>query len=111
MDIVLSRVMFAVADLLDGLLSLYFWILIIAVVLSWVNADPHNPIVRFLHAVTDPVLYQVRHRLPFVVFSGIDFSPWIVVAVIKILQTVVVGSLRDLAMVIRTSLAAGGHVG
>jgi YggT family protein len=86
------------AWVLDTLLTTYFWILIIAALLSWVNPDPRNPIVRFLYAVTEPVLYQVRRRLPFVYAAGFDFSPLVVIIAIVFMQRVVVRSLYELAM-------------
>jgi YggT family protein len=96
-EVVLSNFAFGIATILEGLLWLYFWILIIAALLSWVNPDPYNPIVRFLRAVTEPVLQQVRRRLPFVYAAGIDFSPLVVIVVIQLLQYVVVRSLYMLA--------------
>ncbi|HEV7732989.1 MAG TPA: YggT family protein [Candidatus Binatia bacterium] len=93
----LSQFTFAVATILNYLLTLYFWILLISALLSWVNPDPNNPIVRFLRAVTDPLLYQVRKRLPFVYASGIDFSPLVVMLGIWFLRMFVVQSLFILA--------------
>ena len=61
----------AIAFTLDSLLSIYFWIVLISALLSWVNPDPRNPIVRFLYSVTEPVLYHIRRRLPFVVAGGL----------------------------------------
>jgi YggT family protein len=85
------------ADALNLVLNLYFWIIFIAAVLSWVNPDPRNPIVRFLYGVTEPVLYQVRRRLPFVVAGGFDLSPIVVILFILFAQRVVVRSLYRLA--------------
>jgi YggT family protein len=72
------------------------WIVIARAVLSWVSPDPYNPIVRFIHKVTEPVLYQIRRRIP-VSFGGIDFSPIIVFLAIIFLQRFVVHSLYGLA--------------
>jgi YggT family protein len=58
--------------------------------LSWVSPDPFNPIVRFIHNVTEPVLYQIRKRVP-VNFGGIDLSPIIVILAIYFLQVFLVG--------------------
>lgn len=102
---VLQNLVVALAAILNSLLNLYFWILLAAVVLSWVSPDPSNPIVRFLRAVTDPVLWQVRRRLPFVYAGGIDFSPLVVLLAIQFLQIVVVRSLYELAS--RMALAPG----
>jgi YggT family protein len=87
-----------VAWMLDSLLSAYFWILLISVLLTYVNPDPRNPIVRFLRGATEPVLYQVRRFLPFVYTSGLDFSPVVVIIAITFAQRVVVGSLYQLAL-------------
>src|SRR5947208_2526260 len=100
----------AIAFTLDSLLSLYFWIIVISALLSWVNPDPRNPIVRFLYSVTEPVLYQVRKRLPFVYSSGIDFSPIVVILLIAFMQRVVVSSLYELAARIRMAAATGAFI-
>jgi YggT family protein len=72
------------------------WIIIARAVISWVNPDPYNPIVRFLYNITDPVLLAIRRRLP-LSFGGIDFSPIVVILVIIFLQRFLVASLHDLA--------------
>ncbi len=82
----------ALAKVIDTVLWLYMWIIIIRAVLSWVSPDPYNPIVRFIHNITEPVLYQLRRRLP-VSFGGIDLSPVIVILIIIFLQNFVVQSL------------------
>jgi YggT family protein len=91
----------AVAIVLDTVLVIYMWMVIIRAVLSWVNPDPYNPIVRFLHAATDPLLWRVRRWLgPRITHAmgGIDFSPILVILVIYFLRAFVVQSLRDLAL-------------
>jgi YggT family protein len=102
--ILLRNFTLAVANVLNGLLTLYFWILLAAAVLSWVNPDPNNPIVRFLRAVTDPVLYRVRRALPFVYAGGIDFSPLLVMLAIQFVKIFVVQSLYELALRIASAL-------
>ena len=97
---VISNFLAALASVLNMLLSAYMWIIIIRALISWVSPDPSNPIVQFLRAATDPLLYQVRRWLP-VSFSGIDFSPIIVIAAIYFLQVFLVGSLRDLSHQLR----------
>ena len=103
----LGRLVAALAQVLGTLLSTYFWILFIAVLLTWVQPDPRNPIVRFLYSVTEPVLYQVRRRLPFVVVGGWDLSPLVVMLAIQVLQQVVVGTLFDLSYQLQMSAHAG----
>jgi YggT family protein len=92
----LRQVTLALAMVLNYLLTFYWWIVIIAVLLTWVNPDPYNPIVRFLRGVTEPVFYQIRRRLPFVVISGIDLSPIVVLLLIEVVRMVVVVPLAQL---------------
>jgi YggT family protein len=87
----------AIASLLDIVLTIFMYIVIARAILSWVNPDPYNPIVRFIHNITEPVLYRVRKLLP-VSFGGIDISPILVFLAIIFLQTFVVKSLKMLAM-------------
>jgi len=61
-----------------------------------VNPDPYNPIVRFLHNVTEPVLYAIRRRVP-IFFGGIDFSPMLVILAILFLDSFLVPSLVQTA--------------
>jgi len=109
--IVLRQTILAIATILNSLLTLYFWILLAAAVISWVNPDPNNPIVRFLRAVTDPVLYRVRRALPFVYAGGIDFSPLVVMLAIQFVKMVVVQSLYELAVQIAVSSFHGRFLG
>jgi YggT family protein len=92
----------AVASVLDTLLTLYVWIVIAAVVLSWVNPDPYNPIVRFVRSATDPVLSRARRAMPFLYASGIDLSPMLVVFGIYFLKQFLVLSLYQVAGRMRT---------
>ena len=93
---VFSNLLIAVAKVLDVVLVVFMWIVIARAILSWVNPDPYNPIVRFIHNITEPVLSQIRRRLP-VNFGGIDFSPILVLLAVIFLQQFVVQSLYDLA--------------
>ncbi|MFZ1889016.1 MAG: YggT family protein [Candidatus Binataceae bacterium] len=79
-----SLVLF-IANTLSSILTIYFWIVIIAALLTWIEPNPYNPIVRFLYSVTEPVFDWIREHLP-VFFGGIDFSPIVVIIVIEFLQ-------------------------
>ncbi len=97
---VLANFLLGLAQVLDLLLNIYFWLVLVRALLSWVNPDPFNPIVRFLHRATDPVLLWVRRKVP-VVFGGLDFSPMLVILGIYFLRIFLVRSLVDLAMRLR----------
>jgi YggT family protein len=81
------------------ILSMAMWMLIISALISWVNPDPFNPIVRFLHAVTQPMLKPIRRLVP-PLGGRIDISPIILIIVIVFLQAFLVGSMKSYARVI-----------
>lgn len=86
----------AVAWVIYYLLEVYMWILIIRAVLSWVSPDPYNPIVRFIHSITEPVLRPIRYRLPMHQI-GLDLSPMIAILAIIFLQKFLVPVLFETA--------------
>jgi YggT family protein len=96
MTIIVANFLFAIARVLYYLLNFYMWIVIARAVLSWVNPDPYNPIVRFIYNLTEPVLGRIRRLLP-LQLGGIDFSPIVVFLAIIFLQQFVVASLDGLA--------------
>jgi YggT family protein len=93
---VLSNFIDAIAQVLNAFLSIYMWVVIITALLSWVNPDPYNPIVRFLYAVTEPVFGFVRRVLPLRTMS-FDLSPLIVILAIWFLQIFLVQTLQQIA--------------
>jgi len=93
---VLDNLLVALARVLDLALTIYMWIIIARALLSWVNPDPYNPIVRFLYNVTEPLLSWLRQRLP-LVYSGLDLSPLLVLLAIVFLKNFLVASLLELA--------------
>ncbi|BCO07641.1 YggT family protein [Desulfolithobacter dissulfuricans] len=96
---ILSNFIMALAKLISFALSAYIWIVIGRAVISWVNADPYNPIVRFLVQATEPLLVRIRRVLP--VMGGIDLSPMILILGIVFLQSFLVPTLQQIAMSLR----------
>lgn len=95
-----SNLLVTLARLLDLLLDIYFYIIVARAILSWVNPDPYNPIVRFLYQATEPVLGRIRRFIPYM--GGIDLSPIIVIFAVKAAQWFVVATLIDLAYRLKT---------
>jgi YggT family protein len=98
--LVFRNLLIAIATVLEYVLVFYMFITIARAVLSWVSPDPYNPIVRFIHNVTEPVLYQIRKRLP-MMYGGIDFSPIVVILLIIFLRIFLVDSLQGWADALR----------
>jgi YggT family protein len=94
---VMGNLIVALAKILDLVLSLYVWVIIARAVISWVNADPYNPIVRFLYRATEPVLATIRRWVPFG-GMGIDVSPIIAILVIYFLQFFLVKTMIQAAV-------------
>ena len=95
--------MFALRNLIEALayilnlaLTIYMWVIIARAILSWVNPDPYNPIVRFVYNITEPVMGWVRRRVP-LIFGGLDLSPLLILLAIVFLQRFLVSTLWDLA--------------
>ncbi len=86
-----------VAQLLQQLLQLYMWVIIASAVLSWVEPNPYNPIVRFIYSVTEPVFDWVRRHIP-VFFGGIDFSPMLVIFGIYFAQSFIIPTCVRIAI-------------
>ena len=93
---ILGNLLNAIAIVLNMGLSLYMWIIIARAILSWVNPDPYNPIVRFIYRITEPVLQRIRSMVP-ASFGGVDISPIVALLGIYFLQLFVVQNLYDLA--------------
>lgn len=72
-------------QLVELVFQLYIFIVIARALVSWVNPDPYNPIVRFLHKATDPVLDRMNRVLP-LQFGGIDLSPIALLILLSVVE-------------------------
>lgn len=87
--VLLGNILLALAkivELASGLLTIYKYILLASVVISWVNADPYNPIVNFIYRVTDPLLRRIRRHMPDT--GMLDLSPLVAFAAIYVIQII-----------------------
>ncbi len=60
-----------------------FYAIIGRVILSWVNSSTQNAFIEFIYTITEPVLYPIRKRLPFM--GGLDFSPLIAIIALRMI--------------------------
>ena len=93
---VFANLMLAIAHILDILLTVYMWIVIISALISWVNPDPYNPIVRFLKGITEPVYRPIRRVIGYRL-GPIDISPMVVILAVIFIKYFFIGSLIELA--------------
>jgi YggT family protein len=89
---VFGDLIISIAKILDILLDIYKWIIIISALISWVNPDPYNPVVRFLYSVTDPVLRPIRRLIGYRL-GPIDISPLIAIIAIMFVQSFLIKTL------------------
>lgn len=90
---VLANFIGAIATILNVVVTILIWLIIISALISWVNPDPYNPIVQFLHRTTEPILRPIRRLIPF--RSPIDFSPMIAIIILFFFRFFVIESLMD----------------
>jgi YggT family protein len=95
---VLKNLILALATVLDWAIMIYIWIVIIRALISWVEPNPYNPIVRFLHAVTEPLLAPIRYYLLRGMPVGIDLSPMVLILLLVLIQRFSIPTLMELAM-------------
>jgi YggT family protein len=103
--ILLANILLALAkivELASGLLTVYKYILLASVVISWVNADPYNPIVNFIYRVTEPVLRRVRRYMPDT--GMLDLSPLVVFALIYLVQIIVFDTAYAYLMILSSNM-------
>ena len=78
--------------ILINIIDLYSLVVFVAVILSWIQLPPDNPIAQFVNSVTEPVLEPIRRALP--AMGGFDFSPMILLVGLQMLRSVLIGGLR-----------------
>ncbi len=93
---ILATFIQAIAQILSMVITIYIWVVIISALLTWVNPDPHNPIVQILNRLTEPVYAFVRRYIPTTI-GGIDLSPIIIILALQFLDLFLVKVLFNLA--------------
>ncbi len=95
--------MFALGNLFEALavvlgyaIEIFWWLIVIRALLSWVNPDPYNPIVQFIEKTTGPLLAPFRRLIPSYKL-GIDISPIIAILFLYFLKVFLVKTLFGLA--------------
>jgi YggT family protein len=99
---VFGNILVGVASVLDMAFTLYFWLLIGRAIVSWVNADPRNQIVRFLIMVTDPPLRVIRRLLPSRLrYFPLDIAFLVLIGLVIFGRVAIVQSLAEAGMRMR----------
>lgn len=84
----------AVSGILGIALNIAMIVIIARAILSWVSPDPYNPIVRIINQLSEPILFPIRRRVPYM--GGIDWSPILALMIIYFLDIFLVQTLDRL---------------
>ena len=76
-------ILFVLTDLVVQPCNLLFYILLVRVIMSWVNPQWHHPLAEVMNKITNPLLALGRSIIPDI--SGFDFSPYIILVILKII--------------------------
>ncbi|MDR0579783.1 MAG: YggT family protein [Campylobacteraceae bacterium] len=85
----------ALLQTLKIIVDIYFFIIIISSLISWVQPNPYNPIVQFLNKITIPVYNVIRRTIP-TTFGMIDIAPLIVCIILIFLSKLITNSIYAL---------------
>jgi YggT family protein len=91
----LTEIIQGLGGILIGLINVYIWVVIIAALLSFVNPDPYNPIVQFLHRITNPAYALVR-RFMRTNINGLDLAPLVIIIALQVVIVILSSILRHI---------------
>ncbi len=97
MGFLLGNFLLTIGLFASVVLQLYTYVVIAAVVASWLPVDRGHPVVRLLDQLVEPVLSRLRRHAPFLVQGGVDLSPMALLILIQLVRTVAAGGLIDAA--------------
>ncbi len=89
---IFGHLFISLAGLINIILTVFYFVLVIRIILSWVNPDPYNEIVRVVYKITDVILNPIRRYLPIRV-GMIDFSPIVAFLLVYFLKYFLVSVL------------------
>ena len=94
--VIIQNLFSAMAEIIHLAITLYIYVIIARVVISWIRVNPYNSIVKFIYMITEPILLRIRRFIPNL--GGLDISPMILIFILIFLDRFIVSTLRQLAM-------------
>ena len=83
--------------ILNGALTIYFWVIFARALFSWIRPNPYNPVVRIVCRLVDPVTYRISRIVP-TRFGMVDLAPFFLMLIIIFLQELLTRLLLQLAL-------------
>ena len=84
----MNAILISILQFINLLINIYIWVVIIAALITWVQPNPYNPIVRFLWNITEPVYTYIRRFIP-TNFGGIDIAPIILILLLQFIEILI----------------------
>ncbi len=78
----------AIVEIINMAFTILVWIIIGRCILSFIRHDPYQPIIKFIYDVSEPIMAPFRKLIP--ASGGIDFSPFIAVLALTLLQRLII---------------------
>ncbi len=75
------------------IITIYIWIIIASAIFSFLQLDPRQPLIEIVERMTQPAFSFIREKMPYVVISGIDLSPLVLLIGLEFLDNVLIGSV------------------
>ncbi|NOR56947.1 MAG: YggT family protein [Sulfurimonas sp.] len=91
----LMEIVQGLGSLFLSLINIYVWVIIVTALLSFVNPDPYNPVVQFLHRVTQPA-YRLVRRFIRTDFNGLDLAPLVIIIALQVIIVLLSALLHSL---------------
>ena len=92
----LTLLTWSALNVLDLIVTIYFWSVIAVVVVSWIAPGSNHPAIQLVAQITEPVMRPVRNLMPSM--GGLDLSPIIVFLVLNVIRVVIDNLQRSAGM-------------
>ena len=93
---IFGEIFFALANIVNFVGTALYFLFIARVIISWLSADPYNPIVQFIAQITEPIFALFR-RLPLQI-GMIDLSPIVALIAVIMAKKILIGILVSIAV-------------
>jgi YggT family protein len=84
--------MYFLAKTVEIFLTIYIWMIIFRVIISWVSPYSRIPLAGILFRLTDPFLGKIRQLLP-LSRMAIDISPVIAILILILIRHLILAAL------------------
>ncbi len=75
------------------IITIYIWIIIASAIFSFLQLDPRQPLIEIVERMTQPAFSFIREKMPYVVISGVDLSPLVLLVGLQFLDNIIIGSV------------------